>query len=37
MPLYASGHYENVEGSVHMAGLVNLSCGFCIVFRQVLA
>ncbi|KAH7069083.1 hypothetical protein BKA63DRAFT_100934 [Paraphoma chrysanthemicola] len=34
MPLYANGHYENVEGSVHMASIVNLNCGFCIVFRE---
>ncbi|KAH7088824.1 hypothetical protein FB567DRAFT_318862 [Paraphoma chrysanthemicola] len=34
MPLYANGHYENVEGSVHMAVLFNLNCVFCIVFRE---
>ncbi|KAF2027698.1 hypothetical protein EK21DRAFT_114633 [Setomelanomma holmii] len=32
MPLYASGHYENVEEAVHMLAATDLACGFCIFF-----
>jgi hypothetical protein len=32
MPLYANGHYENLEVATHVIGLDNVSCGICIVF-----
>jgi hypothetical protein len=33
MPLYANGHYENLEVHTHMSGIDNVSCGICMVFR----
>lgn len=33
MPLYANGHYENLEEATHMNAIINLSCGICMVFK----
>jgi hypothetical protein len=33
MPVYANGHYENLEAATHMIGFDNWSCGICMVFR----
>jgi hypothetical protein len=35
VPLYANGHYENLDVATHMIGLDNVSCGICIVFAYV--
>ena len=33
MPVYANGHYENLEVATHLIGFENWSCGTCMVFR----
>ncbi|KAF1919955.1 hypothetical protein BDU57DRAFT_536887 [Ampelomyces quisqualis] len=34
MPLYANGHYENLEEATHMITIINQSCGICMVFKE---
>jgi hypothetical protein len=33
MPLYANGHYENLELFTHMIGMFVEKCGICMAFR----
>jgi hypothetical protein len=33
VPVYANGHYENVDLFEHMDTFDNWSCGICMVFR----
>lgn len=35
MPLYANGHYENLDVATHMVGIENVSCGICMIFACV--
>jgi hypothetical protein len=36
MPLYANGHYENLDLFTHMVGIVVKTCGICMVFAYVI-
>jgi hypothetical protein len=37
MPLYANGHYENLELFTHMVGIQVEKCGICMTFRYAIA